>query len=97
MSDDDYDIMYSDGDGGSGDAQSGGSGGGSQPDPEAELENKYFEAKGRFFNFLLITLFKFLFCLETYEENKEKGLKGFHEVLDIAVKMGEGTDAEKPW
>jgi hypothetical protein len=38
-----------------------------------------------------------LSCLETYEENKEKGLKKFHEVLELAVKNGEETDAEKPW
>jgi COP9 signalosome complex subunit 2 len=80
MSDDEYDMMYSDDDAGSGEAKSGGgSGDGSQPDPEAELENKYFEAK------------------EAYEEKKEKGLKAFQEVLDLAVKNGESTDVEKPW
>jgi hypothetical protein len=34
---------------------------------------------------------------EAYEENKEKGLKAFREVLDMAVKIGEGNEAEKPW
>jgi hypothetical protein len=49
MSDEEYDMMYSDE--GSGGGKSGAdSDEGSQPDPEAELENKYFEAKGNEIN-----------------------------------------------